>query len=210
MNFEELLGDEYSDTMTITELQTKLNDKGVNLVAWNDDKHIAKRDYIELEHKYIDLKNSNRDINKELRTLKEANMSEEEKQNAEKQELLNRIASLEMEKNRSEMKAMYSSMGYSEDIVNGLVDVEFYDGADKLIKKQELLKSANAQLLDNYKKSVMEGDSKPNSNPNISISKLDEFKAEYQRALNSDMPYTAAAVIQRANEQGIDINLLSK
>lgn len=210
MNFEELLGDEYSDTMTITELQTKLNDKKVNLVAWNDDKHIAKRDYIELEHKYIDLKNSNRDINKELRTLKEANMSEEEKQNTEKQELLNRIASLEMEKNRSEMKAMYSSMGYSEDIVNGLVDVEFYDGADKLIKKQELLKSANAQLLDNYKKSIMEGDSKPNNNPNISISKLDEFKAEYQKALNSDMPYTAAAVIQRANEQGIDINLLSK
>lgn len=210
MDLKELLGEDYSDEMTVTELQSKLNEKQINLVNWNDDKHIAKKDYIELEHKYIDLKNSNKDTIKELKALKEANMSDEEKQNAEKQGLLDRIASLELEKSKSEVKAMYSSMGYSDEIVKGLVDIEFYDGVDKLAKKQELLKSANEEMLANYKKSVMEGDRKPNSNPNSSISKVDEFKAEYQKALNSDMPYTAAAVIQRASEQGIDINLLSK
>lgn len=207
MDLKEILGDDYKDEMTGAEITAKLAEKNVDLTIWNDDKHIMKKDYIDLEHKYVTLKNKNKDTEKELKDLKEANMTDDEKKNAEKQGLLDRIQALEMEKTKSEVKAMYSSMGYSEDTVNALVNIEFYDGDDKLAKKQEVLKAANAELLSGYKKDVMNNDTKPNTGSST-VSKAEMYKQEYQKALNSDMPYTAAAVIQRASNDGIDINLL--
>ena len=206
VDFKELLGEEYSDTLTLGELTSKLNDKAVDLVVWDNDKHTTMAKYIAVEKQALDEKKKRKDLETEINGYKAANMSAEELAKAKEQELLDEIKALKLDKTKSDMKAMYSSLGYSDAIVNELIEVEFYEGDDKLEKKNEVLRKAKEDVISTYKNQVLQGDTPPTTNPATTLSKKEMYKTEYHKALDSNRGDIAAAILGRALAEGIDIH----
>ena len=197
VDFKEVLGDEYSDSLTLSELTAKLSEKNVDLVAWDDNKHTTKAKYIGLEKQVLDEKKKRKELEDEVNGYKTANMTAEEK---------SKIKNLELDKSKSDARAMYSALGYSEGIVNELVEIDFYEGDDKLAKKNEILKKAKDDVISTYKNQLMNGDTTPTTTPTTALSKKEQYKSEYQKALAANRGDLASVILGRALREGINIS----
>lgn len=206
VDFKEMLGDEYSDSLTLSELTAKLSEKNVDLVAWDDNKHTTKAKYIGLEKQVLDEKKKRKELEDEINGYKTANMTAEEKSNATIKTLEDKIKNLELDKSKSDARAMYSALGYSEGIVNELVEIDFYEGEDKLAKKNEILKKAKDDVISTYKNQLMNGDTTPTTNPTTTLSKKEQYKSEYQKALAANRGDVASVIMGRALREGINIS----
>lgn len=200
MNIKEILGEDYSEDMTMSQLEEKLQDK--NLVIWNDNKMISKSSYISLEERLERERNKRKEFEAKLSEIESANLTEAEKQKVEYDNLLNELNNMKLEKAKSDTKAMYSSMGYASDIVNELTEMDFYEGTDKLERKAEVLKRANDSLVAERTKTIMTSDSTPSVANSVAISKKDMYKAQLDNATST---MERSVIIGRALQDGITL-----
>lgn len=207
VDFKELLGEAYREDMTVAEFVKAMEESKKDLVEWNDDKYTTKAKYIALEKQMLDEKSKKKSIAEELEALKNANLSAEDKAELEKKELLKEIASLKLNSAKAQVKSMYAKQGYSNELCEELMELEFYEGEDKYDKKATLLEKANNEVIAKYKNSILDSTTIPTTSTGATMeSKKAYYKTEYTNALNSGRSDMAAAVLTRAMNEGIDIH----
>lgn len=206
VDFKAMLGDSYREDMTLSELMKALDDSKKDLVEWNDDKYTTKAKYIALEKQMLDEKSKRKSATEELDGYKKANMTAEEQAKARQEALENEIKALKLEATKSQMRAMYTAQGYSEKIVNELVESDFYEGDDKIAKRGEILKRANEEILSNYKNSILDGTTKPNVATGDTVNtKKEYYKKMYSDALAQNRSDLAVGYLTQAMNEGIDV-----
>lgn len=204
MNIRELLGEDFKEGMTVEEIETIFSNKDVKLANLSTGDHVGKGKHMR------ELQDAEAKFRREI-AERETRISEltgaETTLSTTNQELMNKVNALVLENNKSKYKSSLMGLGYDDTIIDEMVDMEFYEGDDKVVKKSDLMRRATANLLANKEKERI--DKEPNVGGGADING-EVGKLNYQKQLNDlrasgDM-VGAISLISKAASEGISLS----